>query len=298
MIAMIDETLLKMSKGGVSLAEQVISAEEDHSSGAEARAEFRRQDHLPLRVCAGAASPLGLPLALGLHGPGLPSTKRAVSARGALLNGAEKWVTNLRSRTIISYIDEQFERYLHDESGLNRRHIIDNRVHCCFYFISPFGHGCAGLAREARPLGRGVLFTARLSLPPGTILKPLDVAFMKAIHNKVNIVPVIAKADTLTLKERERLKKRVRAGLPGGGPGPGGGHRAGLPGAGAAGTSTRLLSHGRVNLERKSMCAVLFKESTFHSDELVAVCLSGTWVWASPPPGTALDHCVFRVAVF
>ncbi|XP_034638043.1 septin-2 isoform X3 [Trachemys scripta elegans] len=40
-------------------------------------------------------------------------------------------------------------------------------------------------------------------------LKPLDVEFMKAIHNKVNIVPVIAKADTLTLKERERLKKRI-----------------------------------------------------------------------------------------
>ncbi|XP_025261133.1 septin-2 isoform X3 [Theropithecus gelada] len=88
---------------------------------------------------------------------------------------------SLSFKTIISYIDEQFERYLHDESGLNRRHIIDNRVHCCFYFISPFGHG----------------------------LKPLDVAFMKAIHNKVNIVPVIAKADTLTLKERERLKKRI-----------------------------------------------------------------------------------------
>uniref|UniRef100_A0A8D2P501 Septin 2 n=2 Tax=Zosterops lateralis melanops TaxID=1220523 RepID=A0A8D2P501_ZOSLA len=68
-------------------------------------------------------------------------------------------------KTIISYIDEQFERYLHDESGLNRRHIIDNR--------------------------------------------PLDVEFMKAIHNKVNIVPVIAKADTLSLKERERLKKRI-----------------------------------------------------------------------------------------
>uniref|UniRef100_A0AAV2MNV2 Septin-type G domain-containing protein n=1 Tax=Knipowitschia caucasica TaxID=637954 RepID=A0AAV2MNV2_KNICA len=44
-------------------------------------------------------------------------------------------------KTIIQYIDNQFERYLHDESGLNRRHIVDNRVHCCFYFISPFGHG-------------------------------------------------------------------------------------------------------------------------------------------------------------
>ncbi|TSQ69524.1 Septin-2A [Bagarius yarrelli] len=83
--------------------------------------------------------------------------------------------------TIIAYIDDQFERYLHDESGLNRRHIVDNRVHCCFYFISPLGHG----------------------------LKPLDVQFMKAIHNKVNVVPVIAKADTLTLKERDRLKRRI-----------------------------------------------------------------------------------------
>ncbi|XP_044076296.1 septin-2 isoform X1 [Siniperca chuatsi] len=83
--------------------------------------------------------------------------------------------------TIISYIDDQFERYLHDESGLNRRHIVDNRVHCCFYFISPLGHG----------------------------MKPLDVQFMKAIHNKVNVVPVIAKADTLTLRERERLKRRI-----------------------------------------------------------------------------------------
>lgn len=40
-------------------------------------------------------------------------------------------------------------------------------------------------------------------------LTPLDVEFMKAIHSKVNIVPVIAKADTLTLKERDRLKRRV-----------------------------------------------------------------------------------------
>lgn len=34
---------------------------------------------------------------------------------------------------------------------------------------------------------------------------------MKAIHNKVNVVPVIAKADTLTLRERERLKRRVKS---------------------------------------------------------------------------------------
>lgn len=58
---------------------------------------------------------------------------------------------------------------------------MDNRIHCCFYFISPFGHG----------------------------LKPLDIEFMKQLHNKVNIVPVIAKADVLTRKEMQKLKKTV-----------------------------------------------------------------------------------------
>ncbi|KAH8335202.1 hypothetical protein KR067_000790 [Drosophila pandora] len=70
---------------------------------------------------------------------------------------------------------------LRDESGLNRRNIVDNRIHCCFYFISPFGHG----------------------------LKPLDVEFIKKLHSKVNIVPVIAKADCLTKKEILRLKCRI-----------------------------------------------------------------------------------------
>ncbi len=82
---------------------------------------------------------------------------------------------------ILDYIDEQYERYLRDESGLNRRNIVDNRVHCCFYFISPFGHG----------------------------LKPLDVEFMKKLHSKVNIVPVIAKSDILSKKEVARLKSRI-----------------------------------------------------------------------------------------
>lgn len=49
---------------------------------------------------------------------------------------------------IIRYIDEQFERYLRDESGLNRKNIIDNRVHCCFYFINPYGHGLKPLDLE------------------------------------------------------------------------------------------------------------------------------------------------------
>ena len=53
---------------------------------------------------------------------------------------------------IIRYIDQQFERYLTDESGLNRKNIIDNRVHCCFYFISPYGHGLKPLDIEVKDI--------------------------------------------------------------------------------------------------------------------------------------------------
>ena len=54
-------------------------------------------------------------------------------------------------------------------------------MHCCFYLISPFRHR----------------------------LQPLDVAFVKAIHSKVNTVPVVEKGYMRTLKEQEHLKKRI-----------------------------------------------------------------------------------------
>ncbi|XP_037322833.2 septin-5-like [Pungitius pungitius] len=95
---------------------------------------------------------------------------------GDAVNNTESW------KPIEDYIDQQFEQYFRDESGLNRRNIQDNRVHCCLYFISPFGHG----------------------------LRPLDVACMKALHNKVNIVPVVAKADSLTQAEVDRKKVKIR----------------------------------------------------------------------------------------
>ena len=40
-------------------------------------------------------------------------------------------------------------------------------------------------------------------------LKPLDIQVMKALHSKVNIVPIIAKADTLTKAEAKKLKTRI-----------------------------------------------------------------------------------------
>jgi len=43
----------------------------------------------------------------------------------------------------------------------------------------------------------------------GGSLRPIDVQLMKHLQAQVNIVPVIAKADTLTSTEVKRLKTQV-----------------------------------------------------------------------------------------
>ncbi|KAF6207423.1 hypothetical protein GE061_018665 [Apolygus lucorum] len=83
---------------------------------------------------------------------------------------------------VIDYIESRYEEYLNAESRVNRTaQSADTRVHCCLYFIAPSGHG----------------------------LKPLDVEFMQRLHDKVNIIPVIAKADTMTPEECSHFKKQI-----------------------------------------------------------------------------------------
>ncbi|KAK7938459.1 hypothetical protein WMY93_001785 [Mugilogobius chulae] len=87
---------------------------------------------------------------------------------------------------IVAYVKQQYEKYLREELNVTRkRHIPDTRVHCCVYFLPPTGHR----------------------------LRAIDVEFMKHLGTIVSIVPVIAKADTLTLEERLDFKHRIRQDL-------------------------------------------------------------------------------------
>ncbi|XP_022614343.1 neuronal-specific septin-3 isoform X1 [Seriola dumerili] len=91
---------------------------------------------------------------------------------------------------ISKYINEQYEKFLKEEVNITRKkRIPDTRVHCCLYFISPTGHS----------------------------LRQLDTEFMKRLSHSVNIIPVIAKADTMTIEERQEFKQRVRKELEMGG---------------------------------------------------------------------------------
>lgn len=82
---------------------------------------------------------------------------------------------------IVEYIDNRFDEYIDNDNKINRTIFPDRRIHACLYFIQPTGHN----------------------------LKPLDIEFMKRIHEKVNIIPIIGKSDTMTQEECRDFKKTV-----------------------------------------------------------------------------------------
>ncbi|XP_076316120.1 septin-2-like [Tachypleus tridentatus] len=90
-------------------------------------------------------------------------------------------------QAIVDYIDTQFENFLQEELKIKRSLSTyhDTRIHACLYFICPTGHG----------------------------LKSIDLVCMKKLDSKVNIIPVIAKSDTISKTELQRFKIKITSEL-------------------------------------------------------------------------------------
>lgn len=95
---------------------------------------------------------------------------------GDNVNNTKAW------QTLVDFIDDQHDSYMRQEQQPHREVKFDLRVHVVLYFIKPTGHG----------------------------LKPLDIETMKKISSRANLIPVIAKSDTLTLQELQVFKSRIR----------------------------------------------------------------------------------------
>ncbi|SCU91266.1 LADA_0F08988g1_1 [Lachancea dasiensis] len=95
---------------------------------------------------------------------------------GDAIDNTDAW------KPIVREIDHRFDQYLDAENRLDRAVIRDDRIHACLYFIEPTGHS----------------------------LTALDLEFCKAVHQKCNLIPVIAKSDILTDEEIEKFKLTIR----------------------------------------------------------------------------------------
>ncbi|NXY21772.1 SEP10 protein, partial [Atrichornis clamosus] len=88
---------------------------------------------------------------------------------------------------IVDYIDAQFEAYLQEELKIIRSLFSyhDTRIHVCLYFISPTGRS----------------------------LKNIDLLTMRSLDSKVNIIPVIGKADSISKTELQEFKNKIMSEL-------------------------------------------------------------------------------------
>merc|ERR1712013_501262 len=77
--------------------------------------------------------------------------------------------------------EEGHKKLLETELSLNYQKEDKYLVDACLYFVAPTGHG----------------------------LKELDIEFMKMLSEKVNIVPVIAKADAFLAEELGLFKQNI-----------------------------------------------------------------------------------------
>lgn len=83
---------------------------------------------------------------------------------------------------VTDYIDEQLRLYMFQEEQPYRDEKVDNRVHLCLFFINTSSRG----------------------------ISPGDIEAMKHISSRVNLIPVIPKADTLTTSEIAEMKRLVQ----------------------------------------------------------------------------------------
>ncbi|KAJ7354684.1 GTP binding protein [Mycena albidolilacea] len=83
---------------------------------------------------------------------------------------------------IMNYLERQYDDILAEQSRIKRNpRFRDNRVHALLYFIAPTGHH----------------------------LREMDVELMRRLSPRVNVIPVIGRADSLTVTELRAFKKRV-----------------------------------------------------------------------------------------
>ncbi|KAF9444777.1 septin [Macrolepiota fuliginosa MF-IS2] len=83
---------------------------------------------------------------------------------------------------IMSYLERQYDDILAEQSRIRRNpRFKDNRVHALLYFIPPTGHA----------------------------LREMDIELMRRLSPRVNVIPAIGKADTLTPRELKAFKQRI-----------------------------------------------------------------------------------------
>lgn len=112
--------------------------------------------------------------------------------------GFEKNIVDLQLRETAAFIESKFEETFAEEQKVMRSPgFKDTHIHCVFLVLDPVRLDSNVMAASAS--GRGL----------GGLDEDLDLQVIRALWAKTTVIPVISKADTLTINHMSFLKRAV-----------------------------------------------------------------------------------------
>ncbi|EME86604.1 uncharacterized protein MYCFIDRAFT_86649 [Pseudocercospora fijiensis CIRAD86] len=121
--------------------------------------------------------------------------------------GLEKNVVDLQLREMTAFVESKFEETFAEEQKVMRTPgAKDTHIHCVFLILDPVRLDSTIAESTAQQ---------RKGLQTGSLDDDLDLQVMRALWGKTTVIPIISKADTLTVGHMSFLKRRVWESLKG-----------------------------------------------------------------------------------
>ncbi|KAK5998729.1 hypothetical protein PT974_01111 [Cladobotryum mycophilum] len=126
--------------------------------------------------------------------------------------GFEKNIVDLQLREMSAFLESKFEETFAEEMKVVRSPgVQDTHIHAAFLILDP-SHLDRNIAIAKRSAVNGYqnrLHAQQQSRVFGALDEDLDLQVLRTLQHKTTVIPVISKADTITAKHMEVLKKTV-----------------------------------------------------------------------------------------
>lgn len=118
--------------------------------------------------------------------------------------GLEKNIVDLQMREMVTFVESKFEEtFLEEQKVMRSPGVKDTHIHCVFLVLDPIRLDATVAASSASQTG--ALNLANVS----GLDDDLDLQVIRALWGKTTVIPVVSKADTLTVGHMSFLKRAV-----------------------------------------------------------------------------------------
>lgn len=127
--------------------------------------------------------------------------------------GLDKGIVDLQLKELTTFVESKFEETFAEEMKVMRTPgFRDTEIHVIFMLLDP-GRLDLNLAASQQSNGGATGHIGKTSKIIGALDEDFDLQVLKGFQGKSTIVPIISKADTVTIRHMAHLKKMVHQGF-------------------------------------------------------------------------------------